>query len=354
MPATSIDTFFACSLMVLLTVVAMASTSKVIYSYMGSRQELSEVERLYALSKRLLLDCGNPANWGKHGEEVPEKFGLAESSVEAAYALDIDKVSRLNDRNHFEITYAQAYSALGIPDLSFKMEIQPVFGVTVNLTAKYEEANETTYTFKILTERGGASVSAELKCYAVSENRLQQSDVHASSGQVYVNISIPNSDAGPALLVAFARSPHDSCIASFSAYPFQHGSAEPKTNGTYAKLSPLNHSLTVSVNHPLTNVSRAYALTFNHVSTLAQTTASNQSATYPIPSLTEPSPILLVAAGYNSTDFFTEWTAYPQIPIQFGVSPAGRSNTFTCHYIVRINAVIYRCTIWIGGLADET
>ncbi|MDH7563906.1 MAG: hypothetical protein QHH24_03355 [Candidatus Bathyarchaeota archaeon] len=353
MPATSIDTFFACSLMVLLTVVAMASTTKVIYSYIGNRQEKSEVERFYALSKRLLLDCGTPADWGKYGEEIPERFGLAESGAETTYVLDIDKVSRLSDRNHFRVTYAQAYSALGMPDLSFKMEIKPVFDVTVNLTAKYEGINETTYTFRILTERDGAPVSAELKCYVVSEKHVQQREANASSGQIHVNMSIPNSDAGPALFAVLTRSPYDLRIASFNTYSFQHGSATPKPGGTYAKLSPLNHSLTVSLNHPLTNVSQVYALTFNCISTLARTEVSNQSAVYRIPSFTEPSPIMLVAAGYNFTDFFTEWMAYPQVPVQFGVSPAGRSNTVTCHYIVEINSVIYKCTIWIGGLTDE-
>jgi hypothetical protein len=85
---------------------------------------------------------------------------------------------------------------------------------------------------------------------------------------------------------------------------------------------------------------------------LEQISGSNQSVTYNIPRLLESSPILLVATGWNSTTFFEEWTAYPQIPVQTGANfedPNILSNVFANTYLVEINSAFYECTIWLGG-----
>jgi hypothetical protein len=351
MPAISIDTFFACSLMVLLVLSAMASASKLLYPHINAI-DTNTAERYETVSKYLLLNEGTPSNWGQNCQAFPENFGLAKTDSDNPYELDIDKVSRLKTENLYAVSYPQISTALGMSDVSFRIEVEPIFEVALNLTATYEGTNETSYEFEILTEKQGVPVQAELKFYVVAENYLKTSHACVSSGRTCVNTTISNDVDGPALLVVFARSVSNAKIVSFIAYPFAHNSTEPKRKGTFLKLSPLNYKLNASLIYPETNLSDAYALSFDYSSTLTQTENSSQSATYNIPHFLDPSPTLIVVTGWNSTSFFTEWTAYPQIPLQTGMdfaSSATLSNVFAYRYLVTIDSALYKCTIWLGG-----
>jgi hypothetical protein len=351
-PAISVDTFFACSLMVLLVLSAMATTSKLLYPYINNTIDSSLAERYRDISKYLLLNDGTPANWGQNCQTIPEAFGLADAESDNPYALDIDKVSRLNSENPYAMSYAQIFTALKMSDVSFRLEIKPIFDVTINLTATFQSANETSYQFEILTQENGIPIQAELKCYAIAEDFLEADYVYAANGESCFNITIPNDVEGPALLVAFAKAIYDSRIVSFGAYAFAHGSTNPKPKNTFLRLSPLNHTLTTSFIYSGINLSRVYALTVNYYSVLEQTASDNQSAIYSIPHFLDSSPTLIVATGLNSTAFFTEWTAYPQIPLQTGANFAGTStlsDIFAYTYIITINSALYECTLWLGG-----
>jgi len=351
MPAISIDTFFACSLMVLLVLSAMASASKLLYPHINA-MDTNTAERYESVSKYLLLNDGTPSNWGQNCQVIPENFGLAKAGSDNQYELDIDKVSRLNNENLYAVSYPQIFTALGMSDVSFRIEVEPIFEAALNLTATFEGANETSYEFEILTQKQGVPVQAELKFYVVAENYLETSHACVSSGRTYVNTTISNDVNGPVLVVVFARSVSNAKIVSFSAYRFAHNSTEPKPKGTFLGLSPLNYKLNVSLICPETDLSDAYALSFNYSSTLTQTANNSQSATYNIPRFLDPSPTLIVATGWNSTSFFTEWTAYPQIPLQTGMDFASSttlSNVFAYTYLVTIDPALYKCTIWLGG-----
>lgn len=352
MPAISIDTFFACSLMVLLVLSAMASTSKLLYPYINNAVDDNIAERYREISKYLLLNEGTPSNWGQNGQAIPEAFGLAKAGSYYPFELDIDKVSRLNSENLYAVSYAQIFTSLKMSDVSFEIEIEPIFEVVINLTATFEAANETVYQFEMSTEKHGVPIQAELKCYVVAENYLETNHIYASNGRTYLNITLPNNVNGPALLVAFAKAVCNTKMLSFGVYTFTHNSAEPKPKGTFLKLSPLNYNLTASFIYPEIVLSDTYALTFNYNSTLTQTANSSQSATYNIPHFLDSSPTLIVVTGHNSTVFFTEWTAYPQIPLQTGANFASLtalSNVFANTYIVSINSALYECTFWLGG-----
>jgi hypothetical protein len=352
MPTISIDTFFACSLMVLLVISAMAGASKLLYPHINNTVDMNIAERYASVSKYLLLNDGTPLNWGQNCQGVPETLGLAKAGSDNPYTLDIDKVSRLNNENLYAVSYAQIFTAFEMPDVSFRIEIEPVFEVALNLTEGFEGANKTSYEFEILTEKQGFPVQAELKFYVIAENYLETSHACVSNGRTYVNVTISNDVNGPALLVVFARSVSNAKIVSFSAYPFAHNSPEPKPKGTFLRLGPLNCTLNASLIYPGKNLSDAYALSFNYSSTLTQTANSSQSVTYNIPHFLDPSPTLIVVTGRNSTSFFTEWTAYPQIPLQTGANFASStvlSNVFAYTYLVTIDSALYKCTVWLGG-----
>ena len=352
MPAISIDTFFACSLMVILVLSAMAGTSKLLYPHINNAGDTNIGEMYREISRYILLNPGKPSNWGQNGQTIPEVFGLAKADSGSQYDLDIDKVSRLNRENLYAVSYAQIFTALKMSDISLKIEVKPIFEVTINLTATYISANKTIYQFEIFTENQGVPIQAELKCYVVAENYLGLSFVNFSDGKTSLNITLSNNVKGPALFVVLARTVCNAKIVSFGVHPFAHNSSEPEPKSTFLRLSPINYSLDASLIYSEIDLSRAYALTFNYFSTLTQTSASNQSAAYNIPDFLDASPTLIVVTGWNSTLFFTEWTAYPQTPFQTGADFAGSmslSNVFTYTYIVTIDYALYKCTAWLGG-----
>jgi hypothetical protein len=338
--------------MVLLVISAMATTSRTLYPHINNDIDAIAAERYKEISKYLLLNDGTPADWGQNGQITPETFGLAKSDSQYAYELDIDKVTRLNGENLYGVTYAQIFTALKMPDVSFEIEIKPIFEVLINLTASSEEANETVYEFNVLSRKNGVPVSAELRYYVVAENYLQTNSANASSGETSLNVAISNTVKGPALLIVFARTSHNTKIMSFGVSAFAHNSKEPKRRNTFLRLSPLNHTLNASLVISGINLSRTYALTFNYDSILTQVSNNNQSAEYSIPHFLDSSPILIIATGWNSTVFFTEWTAYPQIPLHIGANftdSSPLSNVFAKTSTVTINYAIYECTLWIGG-----
>jgi hypothetical protein len=351
MPATSVDTFFACFLMVLLVLSAMAATSRILQPFVFNGRNENTSERWSALSKYILQNIGTPEDWGENRTAPPSTFGLARAGGGMPYEVDIDKVCRLNSENVYAVTYAQAFTALGVPDASFRIEVKPVFEVAVSLAATFPSYNGTVYQFEVLTTRHGVAVETELTCYTVAQSYLYSHQVDASDGQVYVNITLPNTVTGPAVLVVIAKSLPDSRIASFNVCPFAHNSSAPNPKGTFLRLSPLNYSLDASFPRN-TNLSDAYALTFNYFSTLVQATSNNESATYGIPHLLDSCPTVIVVTGHNSTAFFAEWTTYPQIPLKAGAdfsTTTSLSNVFSYTYIVSINSAAYECTVWLGG-----
>ncbi|MGB9713851.1 MAG: hypothetical protein ACPLZC_02590 [Candidatus Bathyarchaeales archaeon] len=351
MPATSVDTFFACSLMVLLVLSAMAGASKILYPQISNSVDEFAYERYMEISKHLLLNSGEPADWGQDSQVVPEKFGLAEADAEA-YTLDIDKVSRLNSENRFSLSYAQMFASLKISDVSFRIEIEPIFEVSINLTATFHAENDIIYQFGVSTEKHGVPVDAELKFYVVAENHFEANQAYTSNGMAAFNVTIPEDVGGPALLVVFAKAVYNARMVSFSAYAFEHNLGKPQPVGTFLRLSPLNHTLEAFFGYQETTLTEAYALTFNYSSTLAKIANDSQLAMYRIPCLQDSSPILLVVTGRNSTSFFAEWVSYPQVPLQTGANFENSttiSNIFTYSYIVTINNAFYQCKLWLGG-----
>ncbi len=355
MPAASVDTFFACSLMVLLVLSAMASTSKLLYPYMNYAVGKNVVERYKQISRYLLLNAGTPSDWGKSNRATPTTFGIAKTGSDESYDLDVDKVTRLNGENVYAISYAQMFSALKMPDISFRIEIKPMFEVTINLTATYAGTNETIYQFEISTAKHGVPIPADLKCYSIAEEYLETANPLTSNGRVYVNTTIPSTVRGPALIIVLARSVYQRKAVSFNSYSFAHGSAKPEPNGTFLRLGLLNHTLTASFAQSNVTLLKTCAFTFDHNSTLSRTTSDNQSARYSIPHFADSSPIIIVSTGTNSTTFFTEQIAYPQIPLQTGADFAtlkthAKVSAYT--YFVTIDSAIYECIVWIGGLKD--
>jgi len=345
MPAVSVDTFFACSLILTVVVASMAGVAKIIQPYVTEISDVNEQGYLRELSKYLLLSEGSPKNWGQLSNSAPNTFGLAKADASIPYELDIDKVSRLNEENSYSVTYTQLLEALGTDNVALRIEVKPLFDVSVQLVSNVTSGSETDYTFEVSTNKSGLPIAAELRCYLVARNFVANvTSTTSAEGTGSVTLSVPNSSNGTALLLVFARSAFDSRMVSFAVYAFGHLSSDPLPNRTFTELSPLNYTLYVNPTYPDENLSNAYVFTYGYHFNLTEV-ASNA---YSIPRLSEASPMILTVAGLNASTYFVEWVSYPQIPFKTGAD-FNHSESTAFVYTVAVHQVLYKCEITCGG-----
>jgi hypothetical protein len=351
MPASSIDTFLACSIMIVLVLSAMAGLSMTVYPYLNGMSQKNDAEQYQQLAEYMLLNPGRPQYWGSMSGVVPSIFGLALAGSLNPYELDIDKVSRLNPENIYCITYPQLLESAGIHDAALTIEIKTLFDLSINLTSTLTGQNVTTYDFAVSTRKSGSPISTTLRCYVVAKNYVQSLNSSTSSeGSRSIGVTIPNSANGTALLVVFAKAQAN--VMAFNVYPFSHNSSTPKPNGTFMSLSPLNYVLNVSFSYPNEKNLTAKVFTYSNSSNLTQIKSDSQTAQFSFPRLLDSSPMILVITGFNMSSYFAEWVSYPQVPLEMGADMSGSNNgssVVSLTYIVSINFVLYEFKINFGG-----
>ncbi|PVX23185.1 MAG: hypothetical protein CW716_12745 [Candidatus Bathyarchaeum sp.] len=344
MPANSIDTFFACSLIVVVVVVSMAATTRVAMPYITGLQDINEEDYMLKIAEHVIVNPGSPEDWGKNVSVTPEVFGLAKDNS-FSYELDADKVSRLNSQNAYALSYFEMMQTLRLEKVALRFVFSQVLDIDVTLDSNTTVDDSTLYSFNVAVSRNQAPVATDLHCYIVANNFSNDTASSTSTnGQGIVEIAIPNSSNGTALLIVFARAPYDQRITAQTVYAFGHLSSEPAPNNTFLNLSPLNSTLEVDSNVSDISLEAAYAFSYGYKSGLTST--SNE--TYTIPDFLDSSPQVLVVVGWSSSDFFVEWTSYPQIPLEVGANFED-AECFSFNYIVTIDGVFYRLNVQCGG-----
>ncbi len=344
MPAISIDTFFACTLIVGVVVVSMVATTMIVTPYLSSLHNLNEGEYLQKIVDHLIVNSGSPTDWGQNQTATLEAFGLAEEGS-FSYALDRDKVSRLNSQNSYALNYLQILQALRLEKVAFRIAFSQILDVSVTLNSNETVGDSTTYSFNVSVSRDGSPVAASLHCYVVANNFLNDTVSSTSSiGEGVVDVEIPNTSNGTALLLVFARAPYDDRVTAQGAYAFGHLSVEPSPNSTFLNLSPINGTLQVDPTASEVSLETAYQFSYGYEDTLTST----PNETYALPEFLDSSPKVLAVTGWNGSSFFIEWTAYPQVPLELG---ADFENTecFSFNYMVTIDRVFYRLNVQCGG-----
>ena len=345
MPATSIDTFFACSLLVSVALLATASLAGTMQDRITAMQDLNKEDYLRNIAEQLVTSSGTPVDWGSVGA-VPSSFGIADSESSYLYALDIDKVSRLNSQNSYALSYAQASIASKLNNIALGISVSQILSVTVTLAGNSSVGDETAYTFEVSVSQASGPVSASLQGYVVTRDSVNSvSNVTSSAGVGYLTVQVPNASNGPALLVVFARAAFDDRVTACEAYSFAHLSQEPSPNHTFLGLNPLNYMLSVEDNYLDVTVEHGYAFSYGYQSNLTATSAT----TYAVPEFVDKSPTVLVTSGVNDTTTFVEWTAYPCVPVDFGADfENSEQNVFV--YTVLIKGVFYKLTLSFGDV----
>jgi hypothetical protein len=282
---------------------------------------------------------------------APTSLGLAKADSSLPYELDIDKVSRLNDGNVYSLTYAELWEALGVKDVAFQIEIKPLFELSIRLVSNSTLGNETAYGFEVATKKSGMPITADLRGYLVVENFVDKvASSTSSNGVGSMSANVPNSVNGTALLLVFARSQMNSQMVSFTAYTFSHSAPSPPPNGTFTRLSPLNHVLNVSLAYSTTEILKAQVFSFGYNFSLTEKARETQTIEYFIPQLLDPSPMMIVLTGHNGSTSFAEWVSYPQLPLQTGVNFSESitgSKIVSLNHIITINSALYEAvTKW--------
>jgi hypothetical protein len=307
-------------------------------------QDLNEDEYLRKIAEHTLVSSGNPAGWGQNQSVTPEAFGLAKDGS-FTYELDVDKVCRLNSQNTYALSYLEMYEALRLENVALRFEFSQIMDISVNLDSNVTVGESTTYMFNISVSRDQAPIATSLQCYMLADSFMNSTSSSTSSnGQGSIEMAIPNEHNGTALLVVFARAPYDSRVTAQQVYAFGHLSSEPSPNNTFLDLSPLNSTLQVDPKDSGVTLQAAYAFSYGYESTLASTL----NETYAIADFLDSSPKVLAVTGVNGSDFFIEWTTYPQVPLEMGANFED-VECFSFNYVVTIDEVLYRLNVKCGG-----
>jgi hypothetical protein len=326
----------------------MAVMPKVMYPFMDGLAHKNDNERLQQLVQYILLSTGAPSGWGIRRDIVPSSFGLALNST-VPYALDADKVTRLNSRNRYAITYAQLLDALKVSNIALKISVQPIFNTSIALLSSINNGTQTNYNFEITAENSGRAIASDASSYFVVRDYVDNIVISTdSSGKGVASFSVPNSVNGSALLIVFAKAMADPNVISFGVYSFGHNASIPEPNGIFTRPTPLNYVLNASFNYPDEQISGAYAFSYGYWASLTRLSNATQTVEYSFPRFLDKSANILVLTGFNGTKSFAEWVSYPQIPLDIGVnfdSSTSKRSVASFTYIVTINVALYELQI---------
>ena len=335
MPTAAIDFSLASFAMIIVVIGAIFGVNLIVSTYFDE-PTLSQ-ERYQQIGKYILLNEGEPSNWSLG--RIPLNLGLAKYGN--PYDLDLDKVTRLNQLNKYSINYSIAWHALGIDDVSFRLEVDLLFDITLNLTSSKKQGDTTSYNFSAKTTQNGYPIPCQVKYYiAIKNSTFWDYGTTDNEGTGTVQFTISNSQNGTAVLIGLAKATES--IFSYKILRFAHNSSSVNQSGSFAILSPLNQSLFVDLT-PSATALNAAIFTYHYHFNL--TTNGNF---YVIPKIIDGSPKIITLTGINGSSYWAEWVAYPQIPLVMGADMSGDyvvSDVNVVSYLVNINGSLYRLNV---------
>lgn len=346
-PAISIDTFFACTLIIAVALTATAFLVETLQTNIVSTQDLNKESYLKNIADTIVTGCGSPADWGS-STTSPSSFGLAYTNASNVYTLDADKISRLNNQNIYSISYFDAFKAARLNNIALGITVTQMLQISISCSGNTTVGDQTTYDFEVSVSQNSAATATNLHAYVVAYDFLGEAYGETSnSGSGNFSIQIPNSSNGTALLVVLARAKSDDRLTACETFSFTHLTGESLPNHTFMGLSPLNNTLTLTPNYANTTIGEAYAFSYTYQSNLTSTSEN----TYAIPNFLDNSPIILVVSGSNQSTYFAEWISYPCVPLSFGADFSNsEENVFV--YIVAIRGAFYKLTLTFGDVVN--
>lgn len=346
MPSTSIDTFFACIIIVTAALIATASLASTMQTSINTTQNINKESYLKAISDHIVTNPGAPLNWGSIGV-MPTDFGLAASPSTIPYELDLDKISRLNELNNYSLSYFDMMNSSRLSNIALGITVSQIMSINIAQSSNSTIGSETSFNFAILTSINSEPVSTSLHCYVIANNYLNEiTNTTSDIGLGYLTIQIPSPSTDNAFFVVFARSSFDNRITSYAIYNFASSAQETTPNNEVLSLSPLNYSVSLSTNSSGLDIQSGYLFSYGYQHNIGNVENSNQ---YSIPKILDNSPFIIIIYGTINETSFQQWIAYPQIPLKAGSSfENSEQNVF--NYIVTVNNVLYKLNISLGDV----
>jgi hypothetical protein len=344
MPTTSIDTFFACTIIVAAALIGTAFLASTMQTRIASTQDINKQSFLKAIADRLVTSSGTPSDWGQ-SSIVPGDFGLAASDSTSVYTLDPDKITRLNTQNTNSLSYFDLATSAKLSNIAVGITVSQILSIDIKQTSNSTQGSDTYFGFTVLTSVDSQPVNANLHYYLMANNYQAEAINNTSGvGISYISVEVPSTSIDNAMLIMFARASYDDRITSYAIYNFADGAQQSAPNCNNVVLSPLDNKLTIASNSSSVTFNGAYVFSFSNKENLIYAQGASHCA---IPSLIDQSPLLIVVNGVNGDVYFQQWTAYPQVPLRAGSTFNGsEQNVF--NYIVTINGVLYRLDVSLG------
>ena len=266
------------------------------------------------------------------------------NSQTSAYELDIDKITRLNTKNINALSFIELINSTKLYDIALGIAVTPIMTLNIQQTSNNTVGSDTSFTFTATTSIESKPIDADLHCYIIANSYINQINATTTSGTGSFTIQFPTSLVNDALLVAFARTNFDERITSFATYNFAYSTQETTPKNTALSLSPQNYKLSFDTSSGL-SVQTVYVLTYSYDQTITSFSGSQAA----IPKIIDKCPIILVGGGLNGTDYFEEWTSYPQIPLSAG-STFEHSERNIFSYTTTIEGALYKVEVSLGDI----
>jgi hypothetical protein len=348
LPTSSIDTFFACTIIVAAALMATAFLTSTLQTNIESTQAVNKGSYLRAIADYIVTSPGNPISWGSTSG-VPVVFGLAATPSSTPYELDVDKVSRLNDQSNYSLAYPDIENAAKLNNIALGIKISQIMDINIEQSNKNTVGDNVSFTFTVLTNVESKPRSANLHCYVIANNyQLDISNVTSEIGIGSITFEMPNASSDNALLIVFARASFDDRITSYAIYDLKNSAQESIPDNRILSLSPLNYTISYTTSSMDLTLQRGYILSWAY----KQNLASMQNSVFSIPKIIDNSPFIAVICGLENGTYFQQWTVYPQIPLNAGSSfRDSAQNVFS--YIVTIKGTLCRLDISLGDVESR-
>ena len=344
MPASSFDTFFACTILVAAALVGTAFLGSTMQARIDGTQDINKGSYLKAIADHIITNPGSPIDWGISSTN-PLDFGLAASESTAPYDLDVDKITRLSNLSNQSLSTFDLATSAKLNNIAFGISVSQIMTLAIEQTSNYTSGNEIFVNFTVSTVIDSKPASANLHCYVIAGGYVDtvNGSSSSSSGVSFIAVPVHGSSVDNALLLIFARASFDDRITSYGVYNFADSMQE--TASSQRLPSPKDYTLNLPANISET-LQNGYAFSYSAEQLLVYTHGVSQCR---LPRLVDSSPLIIVMCGSDDGIPFEEWTAYPQVPLKTGVNFSDQEqNVFS--YIVTINGVLYRLDLSLGDL----
>jgi hypothetical protein len=345
LPTSSFDTFFACTILVAVMLIATTFTAGVLQTQINGTQNINKDYYIKGIADNLVSSPGYPDNWGMQ-TGLPQQFGLAKTDAADAYELDIDKVNRLNSQNIYTLSYFDVVTRSKINNVALGIKLNQVMDITLHKINTVTIGGNISFSLSANTAINSKPTLSNLHLYAIGNGYLTEVNTNTNDeGFAEVTIQVPITQLASSLLVAFAQAPFDHRVTSYAIYNFSSETQEPTPTEDSLRLSPLNNIL-----HLNATVAADYQTLNCYVFTYSQQRSLNivdyQCA---LPRFLDNSPSVIVSCGIKASVQSVEWTAYPQVPLSCGSNFSGTDRNISS-YLVTVEGVIYRLEISLGDI----